>query len=339
MTDRRPVLARTVALLGASGCGRSAQVEALTVLHLPGGVGIDPALPAALAATGAQVLCVAADVGVTDETRAWASLLHALGLRAGAVIVTCADLASSSAAACAQAARALDGVADDAGVLVTSAREGLDPSALVDVLGGGPRRTRALDAAGPPVLHVEEVEVAPGAGTAVTGGLLRGTLRTRMALRVLPPGHAVTVGTLSVRDEFVTEAVAGERVTVRLDDAGPGHVLVGAALVGPDATVRSTRVLDVALADGVRPDHGATVTLHAGARAVAAEVGSLGGRFHQLRCEDEVLVAAWDRVVLCDVASRRVLGGGDVLDPGARRHGPSRDVLADLARAAREGPV
>ncbi len=255
------------------------------------------------------------------------------------MIVTVADRATSGAVvALAGEARALDGVADDAGVLVGSAHGGVDPADLVNALGGGPRRTRALDAAAAAVLHVEQVTDGPGPGVAVQGGVLRGTLRVAGRLAVLPGGHEATVATVHVGGKPVEQAAAGERATIRLDGVDGGVVARGCVLVEPEAKVQPTTVLDVALADGVRPPHGTEVVVHAGSRAVTARIASLGGRFHQLRCEREVLVAPWDRVVVRDAGSpSSVIGGGDVLDPGAQRHGPSRDVLAGLTRVAREG--
>ena len=48
--------------------------------------------------------------------------------------------------------------------------------------------------------------------------------------------------------------------------------------------------------------------------------------------------AAGDRLVIRSLAPPDTLGGGVVLDPAPRRHGPSRDVLARLARLERGEP-
>jgi selenocysteine-specific elongation factor len=47
---------------------------------------------------------------------------------------------------------------------------------------------------------------------------------------------------------------------------------------------------------------------------------------------------AGDRVVIRSLAPPDTLGGGVVLDPAPRRHGPSRDLLARLARLERGEP-
>lgn len=94
------------------------------------------------------------------------------------------------------------------------------------------------------------------------------------------------------------------------------------ARVGPALT----RVLDVALDDGVRAPRDARVGLRTAAAVTTAEVVWLGGRFHQLRCAEAVTVATGDRLTLDGV------GGATVLDPEAAPHGPSREVTARLTR-------
>jgi selenocysteine-specific elongation factor len=117
--------------------------------------------------------------------------------------------------------------------------------------------------------------------------------------------------------------------------AGVGR---GDVLAAPGAGLRPSFVLDAAL--DVRVEHGARVHVHHGTREAPARVAALGGRFHQLRLERPLVAARGDRVVLRSVAPPDTLGGGVVLDPAARRHGPSRDALARLAALERgEDPV
>jgi selenocysteine-specific elongation factor len=106
--------------------------------------------------------------------------------------------------------------------------------------------------------------------------------------------------------------------------------------------VASFRV-DVALAwasPEARPDGGARVGVHHGTRESAARLAELGGRFFQLRLEQPIVPLRGDRLVIRSLAPPDTLGGGVVLDPAPRRHGPSRDLLARLAALERgEEPV
>jgi selenocysteine-specific elongation factor len=80
------------------------------------------------------------------------------------------------------------------------------------------------------------------------------------------------------------------------------------------------------------------VAVHHGTRETAARLAELGGRFFQLRLEEPIVPAYRDRLVIRSLAPPDTLGGGVVLDPSPRRHGPSRDLLVRLARLERGEP-
>jgi selenocysteine-specific elongation factor len=87
-----------------------------------------------------------------------------------------------------------------------------------------------------------------------------------------------------------------------------------------------------------RPDGGTRVAVHHGTRETAARLAELGGRYFQLRLEQPLVPARGDRLVIRSLAPPDTLGGGVVLDPAPPRHGPSRDLLARLARLERGEP-
>ena len=84
-----------------------------------------------------------------------------------------------------------------------------------------------------------------------------------------------------------------------------------------------------------RPDGGARVGVHHGTRESAARLVELGGRFFQLRLEQPIVPLRGDRLVIRSLAPPDTIGGGVVLDPAPRRHGPSRDLLARLVALER----
>jgi selenocysteine-specific elongation factor len=113
----------------------------------------------------------------------------------------------------------------------------------------------------------------------------------------------------------------------------------GGAPSRPAATFRVDVALSWATPDA-RPDGGARIGVHHGTRESAARLVELGGRFFQLRLEEPIVPLRGDRLVIRSLAPPDTLGGGVVLDPGPRRHGPSRDLLARLAALERgEEPV
>jgi selenocysteine-specific elongation factor len=111
----------------------------------------------------------------------------------------------------------------------------------------------------------------------------------------------------------------------------------GDVLTTPGSGLQPTYLIDARLE--LRGDqdleHGTRVHIHHGTREAPARVAWLGGDFYQLRLEQQLVPARRDRLVIRQIAPPDTLGGGTVLDPHPRKHGPGRDLLARLHRLAR----
>jgi selenocysteine-specific elongation factor len=166
----------------------------------------------------------------------------------------------------------------------------------------------------------------------VTGTLWSGTIARGEQLTVMPGGRRVRVRSVQVHDQPVHAARAGQRVAVNLTGMQRDEVARGDVLTA-SAELRPTYLIDAAL--DIDADHGDRVQVHHGTRETPARLTALGGRFWQLRLEQPLLAEPGDRLVIRQIAPPDTLGGGDVLDPHPRKHGPSRDLLARLARLAR----
>jgi len=303
-------------------------------------------------ATGIDLylMVVAADDGVMPQTREHAAVLAALGVGAGVVAITKADLADPARAR-EQAAELLPGaeivpVAAPRGEGLEELRAALDRLAagLPGRSGGGALR-----------LHVDRSFTIRGAGTVVTGTLWEGAAARGDEVRILPSGLSARVRSVQVHDEPREHAEAGQRVAlnlagVRREEVARGDVVVAAEAPrsaprkgDPPGAVPLTAAfrVDVALswvAPDARPHGGTRVAVHHGTRETAARLAELGGRYFQLRLEQPLVPAHGDRLVIRSLAPPDTLGGGVVLDPNPPRHGPSRDLLARLARLERGDP-
>jgi len=159
---------------------------------------------------------------------------------------------------------------------------------------------------------------------------------------LLPGGVQARVRAVQVHDNPVERALAGQRVAVNLVGVGRTEVARGDVLVARGADFAPSYVLDAQLDLGEARHElarGGRVQVHHGTREAPARVAALGGRFFQLRLERPLVAAAGDRLVVRRIAPPDTLGGGVVLDPGARKHGASRDALARLERLARGEPA
>jgi selenocysteine-specific elongation factor len=308
----------------------------LSVVDVPGHERFVRTMVAGATGIDLFLMVVAADDGVMPQTREHAAVLRALGVGAGVVAVTKADVADPARAA-AEAAELLPG----AEVVPVSARTGagLDTlrAALDRVAAGLPGRGGR---GGALRLHVDRAFTIRGAGTVVTGTLWSGAVGRGDVVQVLPGGLRARVRGVEVHDAAVERAGAGQRVAVNLTGVEREAVARGDVLAGAPLPVASHR-LDVALewaSPDARPEGGARVAVHHGTREAAARLAELGGRYFQLRLEQPLVADAGDRVVIRALAPPDTLGGGVVLDPAPRRHGPSRDLLARLARIERGEP-
>jgi len=152
---------------------------------------------------------------------------------------------------------------------------------------------------------------------------------------VLPQDRHVRVRGVQVHDQAVDRAAAGQRVAVNLTGTAVDELERGDVLVA-GGSVRPTYRVDAELEFSDRePEHGERVQIHHGTREAPARLTWLGGRFWQVRLEQPIVPATGDRLVVRQIAPPDTLGGGRVLDPAPRRHGPSRDVIARLERLAR----
>jgi selenocysteine-specific elongation factor len=304
----------------------------LSVVDVPGHERFVRTMVAGATGIDLYLMVVAADDGVMPQTIEHATVLEALGVEAGVVAVTKADVADP--------ARAADEAADlfrGAEVVACSARTGAgveDVRAALDrVAAGLPGRD---DGDGEPVLHVDRAFTIHGAGTVVTGTLWSGAIAAGDRLVLLPADRPVRVRSVEVHDEPVERAGAGQRVALNLVGVSVREVARGDVVAAPGA-VAPARLLDCALTlHGAR--HGMRAHVHHGTREAPARLADLGDGLWQARLERPLLARAGDRVVVRAIAPPDTLGGGIVLDPAARRHGRRREVMERLQRLARGEP-
>ena len=194
-------------------------------------------------------------------------------------------------------------------------------------LGRARRRRRRAPAARRPRVH------DPGRGD---GGhrdaVVRARRRAATSSSLLPAGPArARARRAGARRAGRARATAGQRVALNL--AGRGGARGRPRRRGrrpPAAASRPTYRVDAALVTATARSTGRGCrSTTARARHRAAGAGS-GGRFYQLRLEQPLVPAAGDRLVIRQIAPPDTLGGGVVLDPHPRRHGP----VARPARAA-----
>ena len=192
----------------------------------------------------AVVLCVSATEGVMPQTREHLDILGLLGVRAGVVAVTMADLVDAELLdLCVEeiADQVKGTFLDGAPVLATSAvtRQGLD--ALVAALDRMVPPERPIDR--PFRLPIDRAFARKGFGTVVTGTAWSGRLVDGAEVELQPGGKRARVRGIQVHGHSVGEAGAGARTALNLSGVTLEDVERG-TWVAPPGALPAPRVLD-----------------------------------------------------------------------------------------------
>jgi selenocysteine-specific elongation factor len=185
-------------------------------------------------------------------------------------------------------------------------------------------------------LHVDRAFTIKGAGTVVTGTLWSGRLERGQEVVLLPGGRSARVRSLEVHDRRLEVADAGQRVAVNLRGIARGEVEPGDVVTIAGGSASPTYRLDVELESGAAEIVGERrVQVHLGTREAPARVAALGGGRAQLRLERPLIARRGDRLVVRRIAPPDTLGGGRVLHPSPRRHGPGSSPEPERAQPRR----
>ena len=252
------------------------------VVDVPGHERFVKAMAAGAGGVDLALLVVAADEGVMPQTREHLDICQLLGVRAGVVALTKADLLPGlgedwRTLLAADLNTLLAGTALEAAEAVeVSARTGEGMARLVAALGRAAAGLIARPVDGPLFLPVDRAFTLKGFGTVVTGTLLSGTVAPEDPVSLLPglPGP-FRARTVQVHGAQVARAVAGQRTAVNLPAASTVEVRRGMVLTRA-GELPETRTLDVELtllpaAEAPLPRR-RTLLLHLGTAQVEAQV-------------------------------------------------------------------
>jgi selenocysteine-specific elongation factor len=306
-----------------------------TIVDVPGHSRLVRTMIAGAVGMQLVLLVVAADEGVKPQTLEHAAICRLLGIPRALLVLTKVDRVSVDDAE-RTARRAMDELGADfvCGSALCSARtgEGLERLAtqVRELLAG----IAAPSGEGHAHLSVDRVLSVRGAGTVVTGTLVRGSVRQGATLRLLGQHaeRAVVVRGLQIDRQPVEEAQSPTRLALNLSRLSASEVARGDVITA-DPDLAATRLLDVTFEALDTASRCAQVTLHAGTRRVRARMRTAGPGLCRIALEKAVAVTGGERFVVRggDVGGRfgALLGGGYVLDarPGDMKLKGARRAL------------
>ena len=278
------------------------------------------------------LLVVAADESVMPQTREHLAILDLLQIKRGLVAVTKSDLVDRDwqGLVVADVEEVLKGtVLEGVPVITVSAMTGDGLDQLVSTIDELLRETAPKRDLGRPRLPIDRSFTMAGFGTVVTGTLTDGKLSVGQEVELVASGRATRVRGLQTHRNKLEQAIPGSRVAANLTGVPHQDISRGEVLTTP-GWLRPTAAIDVRLR--VIPDaphpirHNMFLTVHTGSSEVVGQVRLLekglaepgDTTWAQLKLSTPLAVAKGDYFVIR--SNRTTLGGGNIVDPYARRH-------------------
>ena len=302
------------------------------------------------------LLAIAADEAIKPQTREHFEICRLLGVKRGVIALTKSDLVDTQSRELArmEVEEFVKGsFLANAAIVPVSAKNGDGLADLKKALHEAASQITEKDAGRYFRLPVDRSFPVKGFGTVVTGTLISGQVAVGDEVELLPEGKRLRVRGLQTGGKSVERAEAGQRTAVNL--AGVEHsALERGMVIAAPGRFRPTRRVDVRLellASAPPLKHRARIHFHSGTSETIGEVywydkpelAPAESSLAQLRLEEDVVLVKGDRFIARQFSPVITIGGGEVLDPLARR--PTRKdsgrvaFLEALERGSREDAV
>src|SRR5208283_990885 len=288
------------------------------------------------------LLVIAADEAIKPQTREHFEICRLLGVKRGVIALTKSDLVDAQTRELArmEVEEFVNGsFLENAAIVLVSAKNGDGLAELKKALEEAASQITEKDAGRYFRFPVDRSFPVKGFGTVVTGTLISGQVAVGDEVELLPEGGRLRVRGLETGGKSVDRAEAGQRTAVNLAAVEHTALERGMVIAAP-GRFRATRRVDVRLellASAPPLKHRTRVHFHAGTSETIGEVylydrnelPPAGSSLAQLRLQDDVVLVKGDRFIARQFSPVVTIGGGEVLDPLARR--PTRKDTGRVA--------
>ncbi len=287
---------------------------------------------------------VAANESIKPQTREHFDICRLLGIRRGIIALTKADLVDDDILGLVRL--------EVEEMVAGSFLEGAPMVPVSSVTGAGLEDLRRelkrvateigeKNAAGYFRLPIDRVFSVKGFGTVATGTLISGSVTKEQEVEVYPGGRRLRVRGVQVHGSAAGRARAGQRTAVNLADIEPAELARGDVLSEP-GRFHAVKQIDCRLdllASAKPLKHRAPVHFHSGTAEIEAEVRMLEGTaamrpgssaYVRLILREAALLVPGDRFIIRMFSPVVTIGGGVVVDTGARRYRKGDGVKARL---------
>ncbi len=317
----------------------------IVFIDVPGHERLVRTMVAGAANLDAALLVIAADAGVSAQTREHFDILRLLGVRHGLVALTKSDLVDAARLqVVTEQVRAFlaDSFLADAPLLPVSAVTGDGVEALRQALTDLAAQVQPRLDSGVFRMPIDRVFTMHGFGTVIAGTVLSGEVKVGDQLEVFPEGLATRVRGVQVHGHKEPRSSTGRRTALNIPDVKKDDLRRGQTIAAPGSLQPTTR-LDAQLfllpsADELK--HRARVRLHVGTDEIIARVTLLDRErlapgdtiTVQFALERPAVAMARDPFVVRTFSPLMTIGGGTILDANPPRHKRfDEDLMAGLA--------
>jgi len=302
----------------------------------------------------AALFVIAADDGISVQTREHFDIFKLLGVKLGAVALTKSDLVDAARIAelTATVRNFVRGsFLAEAPILPVSAVTGAGIAEVKATLQELGLRVAPRPDSGVFRMPVDRVFTMPGFGTVAAGTILSGAVRAGDRIEIYPEGLKTRVRGLQVHKSKTDVSGIGKRTALNLQDVRKEDLRRGQVAAAEGSLVPTARLdarLDVLESAGRDIKHRERVRLHIGTDEVMARLAILGGQKVapgasspvQIVLERPTVALPGDRFVIRSFSPLVTIGGGHVLDASPGKHkrfsGRVLEGLGKLGGTARD---
>lgn len=278
------------------------------------------------------LLVIAADESVMPQTREHLSILDILKIQRGIVVITKKDLVDAEFLELVKAEVEevlTETILEGSAIVSVSGRTGDGLAELlkeIDSALGEIKQKRDIQR---PRLPIDRAFTISGFGSVITGTLIEGSLSVGQEVELSLMGKRSRIRGLQTHRKKLETVFPGTRVAVNLSGIDYQEIERGDTLTVP-GWLKPTKAIDVRL-NVLRTitgtiKHNAKVTFHSGASDVTAQIRLLDknsvqpgeNAIAQIKLDAPIVVAKGDFFVVR--SSVMTLGGGNILEPYAKRH-------------------
>lgn len=326
----------------------------IVFIDVPGHEKFVKTMAAGASSVDAALFIVAADEGISVQTREHFDILQLMGIKLGAIALTKSDLVDE-----ARIAELTGSVRDfvrgsfleNAPILPVSSVSGEGIDSLKNSLQEIGRRAGARNDNGIFRMPIDRVFTMQGFGTVIAGTVLGGDVSAGDKISVYPEGRESRVRGIQVHGAKKDFSRIGKRTALNLQDIKKENLRRGQVAATPGSLVPTIRLdarLEILRSTEREIKHRERVRLHIGTDEVISRLVLLerakimpgGSAMVQFVLEGPTVALPGDRFVIRSFSPLMTIGGGVVLDASPGRHKrfskPTIEGLGKLAGSTKE---